>query len=519
MRACYRPAPQKRPALFIRLTAALLVAALAGCAGAPLSDTDVEASADPQATAVFRAAYGAIADRYIEPISVRTVALSGLAGWATLDPALRVEPTAATLTLTGGGQPPERLATPEAEDVEGWAQTTVALWRLAQRRSPQLAAAPAESVYQSLLEAATRGLDPYAGYASAAAASQHRARRDGYASFGFDYRRNDGRLRITTIAPGGAAERAGLRPGDVIASIDGDRADYLADAAIALRLSAADHDGVALGLRRSGRAMPRIVLRRSVLLPETVALESRDGIAIARVTGFNQATAAQLALRLAAAGRERGGVRGLILDLRGNPGGLLQASVKVADLFLTEGAIVETRGRNPQSRHAFAAGGVDIASGAPIVVLIDGGTASAAEVVAAALQDRGRAVVVGSSSYGKALVQTVVPLPNEGELFFSWSRLVPPSGTELQGRGVIPSVCLSGRRDGEPRQAAAAVAGWTELPPQRAADASASEQCPAERREDALDLAVGRRLLDHPQLYARALGTSFDRAMLAEALP
>jgi carboxyl-terminal processing protease len=137
-------------------------------------------------------------------------------------------------------------------------------------------------------------------------------------------------------------------------------------------------------------------------------------------------------------------LRGIVLDLRGDSGGLLQQSIKVADLFLADGQILSTRGRHPDSNRDYVADGEDIAADLPLVIVIDGILASAAEIVVAVLQDRQRAVVIGSSSYGKGTIQTVVPLPNGGELSITWSQAVPPGGGVLTGTGVTPAVCTSG---------------------------------------------------------------------------
>jgi carboxyl-terminal processing protease len=140
---------------------------------------------------------------------------------------------------------------------------------------------------------------------------------------------------------------------------------------------------------------------------------------------------------------------GLIIDLRDNPGGLLNQSVAVSNLFLTEGRVVSTHGRHPDSHQYFEASGEDITNGKPIVVLVDGNSASAAEIVAAALQDNRRAVVVGCNTYGKGTVQTVLPLPNQGEITLTWVRFHAPSGYTLHHLGVLPSICTSTYRSAD----------------------------------------------------------------------
>ena len=135
--------------------------------------------------------------------------------------------------------------------------------------------------------------------------------------------------------------------------------------------------------------------------------------------------------------------RGVVLDLRGNRGGLLGQAVAVASAFLAEGVVAQTGGRHPDAARTYVSAGPDLARGVPLVVLVDGRTASAAEIVAAALSDRGRGVVVGSATTGKGLIQAVVPLPNGGELLVTWSRVLAPRGWPIQGLGVLPAVCTS----------------------------------------------------------------------------
>jgi carboxyl-terminal processing protease len=181
---------------------------------------------------------------------------------------------------------------------------------------------------------------------------------------------------------------------------------------------------------RVGVALARdFDVRRALVVLPTVAMSRVGDIAIFQVLSFNQSTTERLAEALAEARRQTGGrLAGIVLDLRGNPGGLLDQAVSLADLFIREGPIVSTVGRHPASHQYFAASGHSLAPEVPIAVLINGGSASSSEIVAAALQDAGRAVVIGSSSYGKGTVQTVLRLPNDGELTLTWARLVTPSG-------------------------------------------------------------------------------------------
>jgi carboxyl-terminal processing protease len=243
----------------------------------------------------------------------------------------------------------------------------------------------------------------------------------------------------------------------------------------------------------------------------------RDGnIAIFKVASFNQSTTQRLTEALADAQRQADGhLAGIVLDLRGNPGGLLDQAVSLSDLFIAKGPIIATVGRHPASHQYFAATGHSIAPSTPLVVLINGGSASASEIVAGALQDVGRAVVVGSSSYGKGTVQTVMRLPNDAELTLTWARLVTPSGYFLQQHGVVPTLCTSGLGDSDGALDAVlhhtVDTGASDASRPRASldDPSWSalrRSCPAQQTSPAVDLKLAERVLSDPARYRAALG-------------
>ena len=197
----------------------------------------------------------------------------------------------------------------------------------------------------------------------------------------------------------------------------------------------------------------------------------------------------------------------------------MKQSVKVADLLLTQGQIISTRGRHADSIHYYEAGGRDLAFGMPVIVLVDGKSASAAEIVAAALQDRERAVVIGTSSFGKGSVQTVIRLPNDGEITLTWSRLYAPSGYLLHGLGVLPAICTSGVKEdarsairarmAQRAKTEEALNAWRlSAAFDDAKRGKLRESCPSQRRQDDLEIEMARQLLGDQALYAEALRLS-----------
>jgi carboxyl-terminal processing protease len=265
-----------------------------------------------------------------------------------------------------------------------------------------------------------------------------------------------------------------------------------------------------------------------VILP-TVHVSRDGGVATFQVASFNQNTTQQIVEAFGAVKREMGPqLRGVVLDLRGNPGGLLDQAVSLADVFIANGPIVSTVGRHPASRQYFEASGDSIAPHMPVVVLINGGSASSSEIVAAALQDTGRAVVVGSASYGKGTVQTVLRLPNDGELTLTWAQLVTPSGYFLHQHGVVPNLCTSDLGDDDTsvqvalQRATASSAASALAPRARASlDEDAWSQlrrsCPARQGDHQIDVKVANLLLADPVLYSEAVHAISPSQNLAAA--
>jgi carboxyl-terminal processing protease len=460
---------------------------------------------------VFARAYDQIAELYIEPRPPAETALPGLAKLAALDPGLKVERTGDAVLLKRGDAVVDDLPRPTDDDPRAWGAVTSSMIRAARRASPAIGALDEDKLEQTVFEGVIGTLDKYSRYAPPSAAREQRASRDGFGGIGVQLDRDD-LTRVVKVMPGTPAHRAGLKVEDRIETIDGVPAAHIEKTEIARRLRGPIDSRVEITVARAGAPKPVAVsMRRAFIVVPTVEEQRESDILIFKISGFNHSTAQQLADQIAGARKEIGSrLRGIVLDLRGNPGGLLDQSVSVADLFIGSGPIVSTRGRNPASEQYFRAAPDDVAAGLPIVTLINGGSASAAEIVAAALQDTGRAVVVGSASYGKGTVQTVLRLPNDGELTITWAKLISPAGYALNEHGVVPTICTSGLHGGDKDVSRAVKRGLeaslTRVGLNDAAWADLRKSCPAENgAPHEIEMRVAKRLIADRALYARAL--------------
>ena len=292
------------------------------------------------------------------------------------------------------------------------------------------------------------GLDPHSAYLDSEEFDEIRLSTMGtYPGVGIEVAADGSTVKILHSIAGSPAELAGIRAGDLISKIDG--ADVGADAQGAIeRMRGKAGTTVRLTiLRPSTGAMKDYTLKRAEVEVRTVDQRMLEaGIGYVRITSFSETTPQDLGRAVTTLQQESPrGLRGLVLDLRDNPGGVLEAGVAVADAFLDHGVIVSADGRTPDARFEMSATPGDLLDGAPLVVLVDGGTASAAEIVAGALKDHGRAQIIGHRTYGKGTVQTVMPL-SRGALKLTTSRYFTPSGTSIQGKGILPDIAIDGHQ-------------------------------------------------------------------------
>ncbi|GAA6160265.1 S41 family peptidase [Ruegeria sp. HU-ET01832] len=304
---------------------------------------------------------------------------------------------------------------------------------------------------EDLIEAAIDGmltsLDPHSSYLSPNDAEQMRVQTRGeFGGLGIEVTQEEGFVKVVSPIDGTPADEAGIEAGDFITHVDGESILGLTlDKAVDLMRGPVGSEIVITVVREGEQEPFDVTIVRDTIKLTAVRARTEGTSVVLRVTTFNDQTFPNLQAGLDEQIKEIGGidkVNGVVLDLRNNPGGLLTQAIKVSDAFLNEGEIVSTRGRDPGEGERFNATAGDLAEGKPIVVLINGGSASASEIVAGALQDHRRAIVVGTKSFGKGSVQTVMPLRGDGAMRLTTSRYYTPSGRSIQALGVSPDIIV-----------------------------------------------------------------------------
>lgn len=493
-----------------------ILLAIVGCAQMQAIPRDPEAR-------LFARGLDQIDELYITPVSNRMLALDANARLSQLDPKLHITETPGPqdqteLVLSYGDREVAAYPSPSNDDPHAWGGWLGQLETDAKRASPKLAHYSQDEIDKAMFDGITAGLDRFSRYATPQVARDQRAARDGFGGIGILLEDDANPYHITKVVAGSPAEAVGIRVGDKVVAVDGEPTAARSQNDVIRELRGSVSSPVQVTIQRPGSTQTRrYQLQRTLIVLPTVTMTRAAGVVVFHISGFNQNTTQQLVADLEAVERDMGPeLHGIVLDLRGDPGGLLDQAVSLADVFIPKGPIVATVGRNPASRQYFEASGDSVAPRVPIVVMVNGGSASASEILAAALQDAGRAVVIGTSSYGKGTVQTVLRLPNDGELVLTWAELVAPAGYSLNGHGVVPTICTSGLGDDPQsiatalrRASAAASAEPLAVIPRASLDeqgwAALRNSCPPRPGDRAIDLKVAERLLDDPVLYSQAL--------------
>ncbi|MFB9916373.1 S41 family peptidase [Gluconobacter kanchanaburiensis] len=505
---------------------------------------------------VLVAALGFLEPRTLEAHSARDFCIWGLDGLTAIDPTLSVTEThpapptplasapstavAAEKASDASAQSPSVLTVlqgqtvifsqpvPPADSNGAWAELVTAAMQAAWKQSSTLRDAGPDALLQGFFDELFNHLDPYSRYLAPAPALSDRTRRSGdTGTVGLTLGQSGRKIVIAAVNANGPAWEAGVDTGEHLVSVNG-RTTHGQDAAtVQSWLEGDNHTSITLGISSRGHRTTTVRLERTQVPPETVFASSDGPFTLLRVASFSTQTAeevsqfldqvvddpTQTAPSTTSPGKKAAGI---IIDLRGDRGGVLQQAVTTAALLLDHGVAVTTHGRNPLANHIWAVQGGDMTNGTPVVILVDGRTASAAEILASALADHRRAVVIGSETLGKGLVQVIGQMPNRGELFVTWSRNQAPLGWPIQGLGVMPQICTSLGTDSLQAQLAALREGHTlqgeaiqmaraaRYPVPVAKILEIRKHCPAAIGSDS-DMEAARALLSSPAAYRAAL--------------
>ena len=290
------------------------------------------------------------------------------------------------------------------------------------------------------------GLDPHSEYLDKDGLAELSEDTTGqYGGLGIEVLQVDGTLRIVAPIDDTPASRAGIKPGDTIVKVDGTVVDSenIDDMFKKLRGEPGSKITLSVLHEKSDKPVDMALVRERISVTSVKVRELEPGYAYIRLSQFQEDTAPDLEKKLDELIKKNGPQRGAVLDLRSNPGGLLTAAVGVSDAFLDGGTIVTTRGRLQDANLSFSAHPGDLLKGAPMVVLVDNGTASAAEIVSGALKDNHRALIIGRRTFGKGVVQTVLPLDAEHAVKITTARYYTPNGTSIQAEGIKPDIALA----------------------------------------------------------------------------
>lgn len=288
------------------------------------------------------------------------------------------------------------------------------------------------------------GLDPHTVYLDPDSFREMNIDTHGeFGGLGLEVTMENGVIRIVAPIDDTPAHKAGLKSGDLIISMDGVQVKGLSLGESVSLMRGKPGSEIVLTIVRKDRPEPfEVTLKRAIIQLESVRAELLEtGFGYVRVIQFQIGTATSLRQQLARLAREAGtALKGLVLDLRDNPGGVLDGAIQVSDTFLRDGLIVSTRGRAEDSEVTFSASPKDYLNDAPLVVLVNGGSASASEIVAGALQDHGRALILGTTTFGKGSVQTILPMLNGAALKLTTARYYTPNDRSIQATGITPDV-------------------------------------------------------------------------------
>jgi carboxyl-terminal processing protease len=496
------------------ISAAILSMLVAGCAG-----PTIKQGGDPEEARVFSVALHNLTERYIEPIDVGHTMTQGLARLSSIDDRLAVLGREGVVAVTFEGNTIAEYQAPTKDDIGELASLSAAIIRDARSASDSIVAQSQDEIYRSVFSGLIKNLDRYSRYLPPDDARRSRATRDGFGGIGITIKVTDGEIIIHRVLDDRPAATAGLKTNDLITQIDSKTVRGLSLKQVLKLLRGDIGDTVRVTVKRPNASTPQHHdIIRDHIIPRSVTAQQSGGILEIKLTIFNQGTVGAVRKAVVSAVRNMGSrLTGIILDLRGNPGGLLDQAVAVADLFMGHGRIVSTKGRHPDSNQIFDATPGQVLHGMPMAVLINGRSASAAEIVGVALRDSGRAAMVGSTSYGKGSVQTIIRLPNRAEMNITWARILAPTGLTLASQGIVPAICTNLSAEkletlkewlAGPTKSLSNIVGIPGFAPQAGMShfsAGLRASCPPSSTHHEHDLDIARLVLANRDLYATAV--------------
>jgi len=305
-----------------------------------------------------------------------------------------------------------------------------------------------EKLIESALNGMLTSLDPHSSYLNAKSFRDMQVQTRGeFGGLGIEVTMENGYVKVVSPIDDTPAFRAGLKPGDLITKLDNEAVQGMSLAEAVEKMRGRVNTDLILSISRDGAKPFDVTITRSVIKIQSVRSRVEGDAGYVRITSFSEQTDTGVARAMKRIREKLGDkLKGIVLDLRNNPGGLLDQSVKVSDAFLDRGEIVSTRSRRPNDSQRFNSKPGDLAKGLPIVVLINGGSASASEIVAGALQDHHRAIIMGTRSFGKGSVQTIIPIAGHGAVRLTTARYYTPSGRSIQAKGIDPDIVVEQSR-------------------------------------------------------------------------
>ncbi|MCP4329488.1 MAG: S41 family peptidase [Alphaproteobacteria bacterium] len=305
-----------------------------------------------------------------------------------------------------------------------------------------------EELVKSAINGMLQSLDPHSSYMDAKNFEEMQVQTKGeFGGLGIEVTLDSGFVKVVSPLDDTPAAQAGVQPGDFITHLEGESVLGLSLSEAVEKMRGPVGTDLTVTIRREGEEPFDLTITRAVITIESVRSRAEGNVGYIRITAFNEHADDGLSEALEELDEELGeDIAGIVLDLRNNPGGLLDQAIEVSDAFIDKGEIVSTRGRLSEDIQRYNADEGDLAHGLPMVVLINGGSASASEIVAGALQDHGRAIVLGTRSFGKGSVQTIVPLGSHGAMRLTTARYYTPSGTSIQATGIVPDITIERAR-------------------------------------------------------------------------